>query len=262
MPTIRSIASRNPIRRVASALLIASAIVATHALALERVVVIGDGRWRDCDASGGTPYGDSAGNYGGCHYGDIGGGQSPIVPPPQPGEGGGGSGSAPLEFVERDISPKLKCALDKYLHPAVRLGTTRTMRRLDAWAFVLQVDVNSWVYNLRPFNTSPGPRWKPAGGSAVPGTSYGRLYNRAFQENTGFSRFGVRSGAPDNSLSGTLTAFETSLYVAGHEASHLNGDASHLNGDEESQAEADWYGINAVLNYRADNGAQCAQQSN
>src|SRR5690606_16617193 len=122
--------------------------------------------------------------------------------------------------------------------------------RLDAWAFVLEID-GSWVYNLRPFNTAPGPRWKPAGGSAVPGTSYGRLYNRAFQESTGFSRFGLRSGAPDNSLSGSLTAFETSLYAAGHEASHLHGNA-------DSEAEADWYGINAVLNYRSDNGAQCA----
>lgn len=52
-----------------------------------------------------------------------------------------------------------------------------------------------------------------------------------------------------------LTSFESSLFVAGHEASHINGNPNR-------EAEADWYGIDAVSRYRSDGGAQCADQAN
>lgn len=51
------------------------------------------------------------------------------------------------------------------------------------------------------------------------------------------------------SFSGTLTKFETDLFIAAHEIAHQYGI------DDEQQA--DGAGIKALQNYRKDGGAQC-----
>lgn len=92
-----------------------------------------------------------------------------------------------------------------------------------------------------PINTQPIRYCRviaKIGGITSPGTAYGRMYNQAFQGGN-YSLSGFRAGHPDNSINGTMTAFEKSLYVAGHEASHLRGNAKN-------EELADWYGINAV----------------
>lgn len=171
-----------------------------------------------------------------------------------PGSGGGGGSTNPPDLVDRDISAKLKCALDNYLHNNVKLTGGKTMKKVNAWAFG-RMGANGWEYRYRSTNASPGTSWSAVGGRAAPGSAYGRLYNRAFQVSNNFQRDGTRPGASSNSLSGNLTAFETSLFAAGHEASHLNG-------NPDREAEADWYGIDAVLRYRSDGGAKCASHPN
>lgn len=164
------------------------------------------------------------------------------------GYGGGGAGSS-QNFPDLEISTQLKCALDKYLHSNVKLTGGRTMRKVNAWAFGKKNADGVWGYKIKGENVSPGANWTPAAGIATPGTAYGRLYNRAFQASANFPRQGSRPNATSNSLSGSISEFEMSLFAGAHEASHLLG-----NLDEN---EADWYGINAVLSYRGDGGAKC-----
>lgn len=169
-----------------------------------------------------------------------------------PGVGGGGGGTTtPPDLTERDISPELACALAEYLHNNVRLTGGRTMKRVNAWAFGRQGPTGTWGYAFRSANVSPGPGWIDVAGVGSPGTAYARLYNLAFQANTLPLLQGTRFGVPSNSLFGAMSAFEMSLLVAGHEASHLAGNSSN-------ESEANWYGIDAVLSYRADGGARCA----
>lgn len=162
--------------------------------------------------------------------------------------GGGGSGSTSVDLVDRAISAKLKCALDNYLHSNVKLGASRTMKRVNAYGFGKE-SPTGWYYQFRATNTSPGSGWKPVAGIAAPGTSYGRLYRGAFEGRSNFQRTGTRPGASQNSLSGSISSFEMSLFVGGHEASHLRGNLD--------ESVADWYGIQAVRNYRNDGGAKC-----
>lgn len=164
------------------------------------------------------------------------------------GYGGGGAGSS-QSFPDLEISSQLKCALGKYLHNNVKLTGGRTMKRVNAWAFGKQNNYGVWGYEIKNTNVSPGADWTSVAGIGPPGTAYGRLYNRAFQASTNFPRQGSRPNATPNSLSGSISTFEMSLFVSAHEASHLLG---NLN-----ENEADWYGINAVLNYRSDGGAKC-----
>src|SRR5690606_22876532 len=158
MRTMRSVyltaVLRKPIFWAAVALMASSSMLATQVLALETVVVIGDGRWRDCSVSGGIPYGDAAGNYGGCSYGGVGGGESPINPLP-PGQGGGGGGSTPPDLVDRDISAALECAWDKYSHSNVRLTGGRTTKKDNAWACGTPDADNNWVSDCRSINVPP-----------------------------------------------------------------------------------------------------------
>lgn len=165
-----------------------------------------------------------------------------------------GGGEPPPDLVDRDISAELQCALDKYLHPNVRLTDGRTMKRVNAWAFAMKVG-DQWDFVRRSFNVSPGEGWRPVGGQGGAGNAYARLYNQAFVALPGFQRDGSRFGVPDNSFSGDLTSFETSLFASAHEATHLTG--SQLTTSTEREAEADWYAIDAVSRFRSDGGAQC-----
>jgi hypothetical protein len=168
---------------------------------------------------------------------------------------GGGGGTPQLDLVDRGLSPKLECALSNYLHNDVKLGAGRSMKRVNAYAFGKKNASGVWGYEFRATATPPsGSGWVPIGGITSPGTAYGRMYNQAFQGGN-YSLSGFRAGHPDNSISGTMTAFEKSLYVGGHEASHLRGNASN-------EELADWHGINAVSNYRNDKGVKCAGHSN
>jgi hypothetical protein len=229
--------------------LVALLLMTTLKVAATTVVVVGDGRWSECSSSGGTPYGDAAGNYGGCDYNtfpdwDV------SISPVDPGiGGGGGGGAAPPDLTQHDISEDLECALSNYSHPNVRLTGGRTMRRINTWAFGRQTGPNTWQYTFNSNNAHPGDGWHPVAGTAAPGDMYGRLYNYAFEGFDHFSHVGHRAGSPPNALSGPISGFERSLFTSAHEAAHLLGVAS--------EAEANWYGINAVLNYRSDGGAKC-----
>ncbi|WP_449446770.1 hypothetical protein [Thermomonas brevis] len=129
------------------------------------------------------------------------------------------------------------------------------MKKVNAWAFGKKNAQGAWGYDIRGANISPGADWVPIGGiTATQGFSYGRMYNVAFQANSSFSANGSRPGAPSNSIRGSMSAFEMSIFIGVHEASHLLG-----NRDEK---EADWYGIDAVLKYRSDGGRLCADQPN
>lgn len=128
------------------------------------------------------------------------------------------------------------------------------MKKVNAWAFGKQNAYGVWGYAFKSTNVSPGAGWVSVAGIGMPGTSYGRLYNRAFQAISDFPRNGARNGAVPNSIRGAISDFEMSLFTGAHEASHLHG---NLN-----EAEADWYGIHAVLNYRSDGGTKCASQPN
>lgn len=248
MISIRSVVHAKPVSWDRVILLTFLVVLTSQVAAVDGVVVIGDGRWRDCSNSGGIPYGDAAGNYGGCIHEGWGQYDASISPADGlPVAVGGGSS----ELVAEDIPEDLKCALDKYLHGNIKLTGGRTMRKVNAWAFGLRVG-NSYYYQFRSVNVSPGGDWKPVGGSASSGTAYGRLYNRAFQPTNNFHRTGVRPGEPNNSLIGNLSAFETSLFAAAHEASHLMGKANN-------EPEADWYGIDAVQRYRSDGGKKCGK---
>lgn len=169
--------------------------------------------------------------------------------------GYGGGGAAPqLDKTDRNISAKLECALSNYSHEDIKLGASRTMKKVNVYAFGKKNVYGVWGYEFSATNTPPaGSGWVPVAGSTTPGTAYGRLYKLAFTGGN-YSLQGSRLGASPNSLSGILTDFEKSLYAAAHEASHLLG-------NENDEAKADWYGINAVLKYRADGGAKCAGKS-
>lgn len=173
-----------------------------------------------------------------------------------PGSGGGvgGGGPSPPDLADRDISAKLKCALDNYLHNDARLGLDRTMKKVNAWAFRKQHQNGGMQFEFRSSNISPGAGWIPVSGLASSGTAYGRLYNAAFQGSSSVAIDGVRSGSASKSLSGAISAFEMALLVGAHEASHLRG--------IQNEREADWHGIYAVEKYRNDGGAKCASASN
>ncbi|WP_374350606.1 hypothetical protein [Thermomonas sp.] len=217
----------------------------------------GDGWW--CEES--TSTWDGSGwvvTAGACYYspysspGESGGGGGPSAPPEGGGGGGGGGVTAP-DQTDRDISAKLQCALDNYLHKDVKLTGGRTMKRVNAWAFGKQNAYGVWGYDIRNTNTSLGEDWHPVGGITHPGSNYGRIYRLAFQASSDFSRNGTLPDAPSNSIKGSVSAFEMSLFVSAHEASHLLG-------NEHDEAKADWYGIDAVLKYRRDNGKKCDGQ--
>jgi hypothetical protein len=176
-----------------------------------------------------------------------------------PGGGGGGGVSDlnPNNLVDQAISAKLKCAFENYLHNNAKLGTDstgteRTMKKVDAWAFGKQNINGDWDYKFRSTNVLPGTGWTYIGGLAVSGTTYGRLYNGAFLAYPNFDIDGTPPSKNElpNSLSGAITSLEMSLFIGGHEASHLFGVTD--------EKKADWYGIYAVLKYRSDGGAKCA----
>ncbi len=164
---------------------------------------------------------------------------------------GGSVGSSSPDLTDRDISTMLKCVLDNYVHSDIKFVGGRTMKKVNAWAFGLKSASGSAYsdWDFRSTNTSPGAGWVPIGGLTSTGYAYGRMYNSAFQAHSNFERDGQRSGAPSNSLSGPMTAFEMSLFVAGHEMGHLRANMS--------ESEADWYGIDAVKRYRQDAGKKC-----
>jgi hypothetical protein len=181
-----------------------------------------------------------------------GGGGEPSSGEPSMPPGGGGGGGVDLDrnkLPELPISAKLKCAMDNYLHPDVK---GRTMKNISAWAFGKQNANGYWDYKYRSTNVSPGAGWVAVGGQGYTGYAWGWLYNASYQAHSNFPRTGT---APDitksaNSLSGAISAFEMSLFDAGHESGHL----FFANLDEKK---ADWYGIDAVLRYRGDKGAKC-----
>lgn len=251
-----SIAHEKANHRSAVLLLVCFSLLGAYALASDiTVTVVGDRRWSDCTNSGGTPYGDGE-NYGGCSYssyagnvGTIGSSGDPYV-----GGGAGGGSEPPPDLTEQDISDKLQCALDNYLHANVKLTGGKTMKRVQAWGFGKLVN-NAWVWGARSWNIDPGEDWIAIGGRAGAGQPYGRLYNGAFLANSFINIKGSRPGELDKVLTGAFTAFEMSLLFSGHEASHLIG--SQLPTSDEREAEAEWYGIDAVLKFKSDGGAQC-----
>lgn len=207
--------------------------------------------WVDGNFSGlGNCYSFSSGSPGG-----GGGGGDPN---PTPGGGGGsntgGSNSGgtttpppALDLTDRPISSKLTCAIRNYSSGDVRLGSKRIVN-VNAWAFykVLPNGLNEFAYSAT--NVPPGPGWNYAGGRTQYGDTVARIYKMAHvANNVNFQ--GSRPGASPNQLSGAVTSFEMQLYNAVHEAAHLTRDSN--------EAEAFWYGIDAVLAWRRDGGRDC-----
>jgi len=165
---------------------------------------------------------------------------------------GGGGGAPALDETDRPISSKLECALNAYTDPAAKPGAGQTMKKVSAYAFGKPNASGDFGYRIMPTNTPPpGGGWSPVAGITAPGTAYGRLYNAAFTGSSNYNVSGTRAGYSSNSLSGALSDFEKSLYVAAHESSHLRGNAGN-------ESLANWHGIQAVQAYRRDGGAKCA----
>ncbi len=198
---------------------------------------------------------------------DYGGGGSSVAPDAGIGGGGAGTGGGtgggtgtgnspgienaqiPAEkLVDRKISARLQCVLDSYADPDVKLGLGQSMRSVDVYAFGIKNQYGEWGYVVRETNTSPGPEWTPVAGITAPRTAYGRMYKVAF-EGGNYRYDGERNGV-SNRLSGYLNDFEKSIFVSMHEASHLKG-------NEKDEVLANWYGIDAVLKFRADGGKKC-----
>lgn len=168
--------------------------------------------------------------------------------------GGGGSTSEP-DMTDRDISPKLKCVLDNYLHKDIKLTGGRTMKRVNAWVF-RSPDYPNVADKYLSSNTPPGPKWLPIPGLTNPGGYlYGKMYSEAFQHRSSYDKDGVRVGFPSNSISGPISGFERSIFVAAHEISHLLGNYSN-------EELANWYGIDALQKYREEGGKKCSGVSN
>lgn len=189
----------------------------------------------------------------------FGGGGSPPVPLPD-GSGGvppGGGGSSPLPPSDVDVPQKLDCALGKYTHEQAKKDG-KTIKRSNLWAFTKH-NGSYWEYQYVASPTRPvtPSGYFPAGAQALIASNYIRMFRVAFEGVQNISRTGTSGpgGAEDNRLIGALSAFEVSLFSAAHDLAHLNG---HGNAGPDSESNADWYGIYAVLQYRADGGAECA----
>ena len=206
--------------------------------------------------------------YGVCYdFGRGGPGVSEGSWNPPLGGGGGGSGTgtgtgtgggnnsgieSPPDFTESAISDKLKCALKNYGSADVRLGN-KTLKWVNTYAFgKLNPDGETYGFAFSNTNVLPaGPGWEYIGGITKFGEAYGRLYKGTRIANT-VSLMGVKTGRPNNSLDGSLTSFEMQLLIAAHEASHLIRDTE--------EPEARWYGIDAVLAWRQDEGKACSKE--
>jgi hypothetical protein len=250
---------------VIKARIIATAIFLTGGLVLSPQTVAlqyaGDGWW--CEES--TGYYDGSGwvvTGGACYYspfsspGESGGGGGG---PGGAGEGGGGGGGlggglpAPDDPNEvrqdLDISPDLKCVLKNYLHPDSKLPLTKTLKRVETWAFKEFINgAPQYGYKFSDNNQSPGPNWKPVGGVSGYGYAYGRLYNAAFKSGV-LTKIGEHYTG-SNKIDENLSATEMSVFASGHEAAHLVVANA-------TEAMADWYGIYTLQKYREDKERKC-----
>ncbi|WP_211261985.1 hypothetical protein, partial [Stenotrophomonas humi] len=173
--------------------------------------------------------------------------------------GGGGGGSNPgggtttppaaPDLTDRAISIKLSCAIKNYASRDVKLGTKRIVE-VRAWAFYKVQPDGRIDFAYSATNSPPGPGWGYAGGRTQYGDTVGRIYKMAHVANN-VSFNGSRPGASPNQLVGNVDGFEMQLYNAVHEAAHLIRDSN--------EQEAFWYGIDAVLAWRADKGRDCAK---
>lgn len=203
---------------------------------------------------------------------DYGGGGGSVVPDPGGGGGvvgGGGSGPGsgsggpspgtvdpeipPEKLRDKRLDDRLQCAMEKYAHSDVKLGAGQGMRTVDVYAFGKLNSYGEWGYKVSETNTLPaGEGWVAVAGITTPNTAYGRIYKLAF-EGGNYSFQGTRNGA-SNSLVGKLNSFEKSIFVAMHESNHLKGNLA-------DETLANWYGIDAVLKYRADGGKKCPKNA-